>query len=266
MTVMERYAPGTFCWADLGTPDAPGARRFYTELFGWQAEDRPVGSDTYYTMFSVGGRWVAALYQQDAQPDQALSPHWLSYVSVEAAGPTARRARELGGTVVDEAFDVLDVGRMAVIRDPTGAVVALWEPRRHIGAGVVGEPGTLCWNELVTSDPDCAGAFYAALLAWQCESHPTGGSTYTYCRQGESFTGGMRRIDVVDGSVMPHWLLYFSVEDCEATAAKAASLGGRVLQPPTEAPEVGRFAILRDPQGAVFAVIRLLPARSPDPG
>jgi uncharacterized protein len=266
MTVMETYAPGTFCWADLGTPDARAARRFYTGLFDWQAEDRPVGSDTYYTMFSVGGRWVAALYQQDAQPDQSLSPHWLSYLSVEAAGPMAQRARELGGAVVDEAFDVLDVGRMAVIRDPTGAVVALWEPRRHIGAGVIGEPGTPCWNELVTSDPDCAAAFYAALLAWRCETQPMAGSTYTYCRRGESFTGGMRPIDVLDGPAMPHWLLYFSVEDCEATAAKATSLGGRVVQPPTDAAEVGRFAILQDPQGAVFAVIRLLPAGSLDPG
>ncbi|MFL5493547.1 MAG: VOC family protein [Gemmatimonadales bacterium] len=266
MTVMETYAPGTFCWADLGTPDARAAKRFYTDLFGWQAEDRPAGADSYYTMFSVGGRWVAALYQQDAQPDQALSPHWLSYLSVEAAGPTAQRVRELGGTVVDEAFDVLDVGRMAVIRDPTGAVVALWEPRRHVGAGVVGEPGAPCWNELVTSDPDCAVAFYAGLLAWQCESHPMGGSTYTYCRRGETLTGGMRPIDIMDGSAMPHWLLYFSVDDCETASANAVSLGGKVVQPPTDVPEVGRFAILQDPQGAVFAVVRLPPAGSLHPG
>jgi predicted enzyme related to lactoylglutathione lyase len=165
-----------------------------------------------------------------------------------------------------EAFDVLDVGRMAVIRDPTGAVVALWEPRRHIGAGVVGEPGTPCWNELVTVDPDSAGTFYAALLEWRCESHPMGTSTYTYCRRGETFAGGMRPIDAVDGPAMPHWLLYFAVEDCEATAAKAGSLGGRVRLPPTDVPEVGRFAVLQDPQAAVFAVIKLLPARSLDPG
>jgi uncharacterized protein len=266
MTLMETYAPGTFCWADLGTPDAPGAKRFYTELFGWQAEDRPVGSDAYYTMFSVSGRSVAALYQQDAQPDQAAPPHWLSYVSVEGAGPTAQRARELGGTVVIEAFDVLDVGRMAVIRDPTGAVVALWEPRRHIGAGVVGEPGTPCWNELITADPDCAGAFYAGLLEWQCQSHPRGGSSYVYCRRGQSLTGGMRRDDAAEGSVMPHWLLYFAVDDCESTAAKAVSLGGLVVSPPTDVPEVGRFAVLQDPQEAVFAVIRLLPAARPGPG
>src|SRR5207244_7393715 len=137
-------------------------------------------------------------------------------------------ARGPGGTVLDEAVDVRGVGRMAVIRDPTGAVVALWEPRRHIGAGVVGEPGTPCWNELVTTDPDCAAAFYAALLEWECESQPLGTSSYTYCRLGESFTGGMRPIDPAEGPVMPHWLLYFAVEDCEASAAMAAPLGGRV--------------------------------------
>ena len=265
MTVMETYAPGTFCWADLGTPDARGAKRFYTELFGWQAEDRPVGPDAFYTMFSVRGRSVAALYQQDVQPDEAAPPHWLSYVSVDGAGPTAQRARELGGTVLDEAFDVLDVGRMAVIRDPTGAVVALWEPRRHIGAGLIGEPGTPCWNELVTTDPDGAGAFYADLLEWECESHPMGTSSYTYCRRGESLAGGMRAIDPVDGLVTPHWLLYFAVEDCEASAARTMSLGGRVLLAPTDVAEVGRFAVLQDPQGAVFAVIKLLPAGTLDP-
>ncbi len=266
MTVMDTYAPGTFCWADLGTPDARAATRFYTELFGWQAEDRPVGPDSFYTMFSVG-RWsVAALYQQDVQPDQTAPPHWLSYVSVEGAGPTAQRARELGGTVLMEAFDVLDVGRMAVIRDPIGAVVALWEPRRHIGAGLVGEPGTPCWNELVTGDPESAVTFYAALLEWQCQSHPMGTSTYTYCRRGESFAGGMRPIDPLDGPARPHWLRYFAVEDCEAAAARAASLGGRVLLAPTEVPEVGRFAVIEDPQGAVFAVIELRPARAAPPG
>jgi predicted enzyme related to lactoylglutathione lyase len=260
MTMMEAYAPGTFCWADLGTPDARAATRFYTELFGWQAEDRPVGPDAFYTMFSVGGRSVAALYQQDAQPDQIAPPHWLSYVSVDGAGPVAQRARELGGTVLMDAFDVLDVGRMAVIRDPIGAVVALWEPRRHIGAGVVGEPGTTCWNELVTDDLESAGTFYTALLEWQCESHPTAASTYTYCRRGASVAGGMRPIDAIDGPVRSHWLLYFAVEDCDAAAAKAESLGGRVVIAPADSPEVGRFAVLQDPQEAAFAVVKLLPA------
>ena len=173
---------------------------------------------------------------------------------------TGQLARELGGTVLMDAFDVLDVGRMAVIRDPIGAVVALWEPRRHIGAGVVGEPGTTCWNELVTDDLESAGTFYTALLEWQCESHPTAASTYTYCRRGASVAGGMRPIDAIDGPVRSHWLLYFAVEDCDAAAAKAESLGGRVVIAPADAPEVGRFAVLQDPQEAAFAVVKLLPA------
>ncbi|HEX3235140.1 MAG TPA: VOC family protein [Gemmatimonadales bacterium] len=262
MTLMEMYAPGTFCWADLGTPDAQAATRFYTQLFGWDSVDRPLGPDVFYTMFSIGGRPVAALYRQDAQSEPAAPPHWLSYISVEGAATTVQRARELGGHVLDEAFDVLDVGRMAVIRDPIGAVVALWEPKRHIGAGVVGEPGTPCWNELVTTDPESAVAFYTGLLEWECVSHPMGSIRYTRCRRGGSFAGGMRRAGAVDGPSLPHWLLYFAVENCEAAAAKAASIGGRIVVSPAEVPELGRCAVLEDPQEAVFAIIELLPARA----
>jgi predicted enzyme related to lactoylglutathione lyase len=257
MTVIETYVPGTFCWADLGTPDAAAAKRFYTGLFGWTFEDRPMGVDAVYTMFSVGTHPVAALYQQEPQPPGA-PPHWLSYICVESAADTALRTRELGGTVLMDAFDVLDVGRMALIQDPSGAVVALWEPKRHIGAGIVGEPNTLCWNELATADTAVAGRFFRDLLGWKSELKQLGAVPYTTFMRDESGpAGGMMAIGPDWGPVPPHWLVYFAVSDCDASAERARVLGAMVKVPPSDVPGIGRFAVLEDPQGAAFAIIRL---------
>jgi predicted enzyme related to lactoylglutathione lyase len=246
---------------DLGTSDTAAAKRFYTGLFGWTVEDRPMGNGAFYTMLFSGGRSVAALYQQDSQQQaMGIPPNWLSYISVESADRSAALAGKLGGTVLMEPFDVLDVGRMAMIQDPTGAVVALWEPRTHQGAEVVEEPNTLAWNELETGDTARAAAFYAGLLGWGAESSHYGTTDYTIFRQGERMTGGMMAIPSEWGPVPPHWLVYFAVADCDAAAAGAERLGGTVTSPPMDIPSVGRFALIRDPQGAVFAVIKFAQA------
>ena len=259
MTAVETHAPGRFCWVDLGTTDAPAAKQFYTGLFGWTAEDRPMGDGQSYTMFHLGGKSVAALYQQDAQQQaMGIPPNWLSYISVESADQAAERTKGLGGTVLMEPFDVLDVGRMAMIQDPTGAVVALWEPRRHIGAEVIEEPNTLAWNELATTDPGRAGDFYGGLLGWAAERQQYGPMDYTIFKQGERMNGGMMALGPDMGP--PHWLVYFAVADCDAAAASAARLGGSVYVAPTDIPSVGRFGVLRDPQGAAFAIITFRPA------
>jgi len=252
MPVMESYAPGTFCWADLGTPDAPDARRFYTALFGWAAEDRPAGPDTVYTILLRDGRSVAALYAQTAGVANG-PPHWLCYVSVASADDAVGRARALGGTAIDEPFDVLDVGRMAVVQDPVGAVLALWEPRRHAGAAIVGESDTMCWNELVTPRPDLARAFYSGLFGWT----PVGGRTpaHTTFLGLEGPRAGMLAMEPSQGRGPSHWLVYFGVRDCEGQTALAQSLGGRVRVRPAECPGAGRYAVLDDPQGATFAII-----------
>ena len=257
MTVVTAHAPGTFCWADLGTTDAAAAKGFYTGLFGWSLEERPMGEGASYTMFRIGTNSVAALYQQDAQ-QQALDlpPNWLSYVAVESADRSAQRTRSLGGTVLMDPFDVFDVGRMTMIQDPTGAVLALWEPRTHIGAGVVGEPNSLCWNELATPDTERAGAFYTGLFDWGVERQPMRDFVYTCFKSGEELKGGMMEINPEWGPVPPHWLVYFAVDDCDASAAAVTALGGGLRVPPTDVPGVGRFAVLQDPQGAVFAILQ----------
>jgi predicted enzyme related to lactoylglutathione lyase len=258
MPLIDTYAPGTFCWADLGTPDAAAATRFYTALFGWTAEDRPMGPDASYTMLHADGRAVAALYQQEAV--QHGPPHWLSYICVASASDAAARAKALGAMLLMEPFDVLDVGRMAMLQDPAGAVVALWEPRRHAGAGVAGEPSSICWNELATTDTARAGAFYTALLGWAADAQPMGDTEYTLFRAEGAPRGGMMTIAPSGRPIAPHWLVYFAVIDCDGTTALAQSLGGAVCLPPTDAPGVGRFSVLADPQGAAFAAIELLPA------
>jgi predicted enzyme related to lactoylglutathione lyase/membrane protease YdiL (CAAX protease family) len=260
MSVTLTHAPGTFSWADLGTPDPAAAKHFYTGLFGWSFDDRPMSNDEHYTMLLQDGKSVAALYQQQAdQRSAGIPPHWLPYVTVESADRVSAQAAELGGTVLAQPFDVQEHGRMAVIQDPTGAVVALWEPRNHPGAGLLGEPGALCWNELCTRDPARAGAFYADLLGWGREAMPMPGFEYTVFKRGEQPAGGMMAIQPEWGDVPPHWGVYFAVEDCDATAASAAKAGGAVLMGPADIPEVGRFATLRDPQGAIFSVLQATP-------
>ncbi len=261
MAVIESHAPGTFCWAELGTTDSAAGKRFYAGLFGWSFKDTPMGPDADYTMFEIEGKPVAGLYQQDPQQQaQGIPPNWLAYISTESADRMAERTRELGGTVIMEPADVFDVGRMTLIQDPSGAVVAFWEPRNHIGAHVIGEPNTLCWNELSTNDVELAGRFYRDLLGWQLESRDQPDFKYTYFRNGDRMSGGMMQIAPEWGPVPPHWLTYFAVDDCDGKVAKAQSLGGHVPVPPTDVPIVGRFAILEDPQEAMFAIVQLLPA------
>jgi uncharacterized protein len=260
MPVMNAYAPGTFCWADLGTSDPGRAKRFYTALFGWTADDRPSGPDTVYSIFMREGRSVAALYAQEPSP--GVPPHWLSYASVASAADTAARARALGGALIHEPFDVLDVGRMAVLQDPGGAVLALWEPRRHVGAGIVGETNAMCWHELATARLDEARDFYTRLFGWIAETRRLDATDYTTFMEDGMPRAGMLAIDSARGPVPPHWLVYFAVSDCDGQVALVQSLGGSVRVPPTDVPHVGRYAVVADPQGAVFAVIALEQARA----
>jgi predicted enzyme related to lactoylglutathione lyase len=149
-----RYDPGTFCWVGLATSDVAAAKAFYRSLFGWDVEDLEAGAAGAYATLRRGGSEVAILYRQQPEARAAgAPPHWTSYISVADADATAARAEELGGAAVFRApFDVLDAGRVAAIRHPTGAIVSLWQPRSRIGATLVNNTGALCWNELATTD------------------------------------------------------------------------------------------------------------------
>jgi predicted enzyme related to lactoylglutathione lyase len=237
---------GTFSWVDLATTDPEGAKAFYGRLFGWEGEDMPAGGGMTYTMFRLRGRYVAAVSEQ-MQDERAagIPPHWNNYVTVDDVDAAAGRVTELGGTLLAEPFDVLEAGRMAVLADPTGAVLCLWQPRDHIGAGLVNDPGSLTMNSLATPDPERAAQFYEALLGWTFELRPE----YSSIKVGDRLNAGMRK----DTEMQPHWLPFFTVTDADEAAATAREAGGRVLAEPSEVP-AGRFAVLADPAGAAFAI------------
>lgn len=252
------YKPGTFVWVELGTIGSEAAKKFYTELFGWDFTDNPMGPGMVYTMLKKNGKEVGALYE--LMPDlkaQGVPPHWLSYALVDNADESAATAKELGGTVIKEPFDVMTFGRMAVIQDPTGAVFALWQAKDHKGASLVNGPGSLCWNELMTTDTAKDGEFYSGLFGWGKDVQNFGPMEYTMFTNDERPTAGMFQITPEMGAVPPNWLVYFAVDDCDATVKKAGELGAQTLKPADDIPGIGRFAVLQDPQGAVFAVIKL---------
>ena len=261
---VTKHEPGMFSWADLGTTDPDGAKRFYTELLELDATDMPMGEGMSYSMLSKRGRNSCALYRMPEEMERMTGgrPAWVSYFTVESADAIAPRITELGGTVVNGPFDVFTSGRMVVAMDPTGAMFAVWEPRDHIGAGIFGEPGALAWNELYTNDTDKAAAFYGGLFGWTPNTHPgPGGGDYFEYRLGDQSAAGMMEIREEWGEVPCYWSIYFAVADLDASLAKAADLGATVVAPPIEVPDVGRIASLQDPQGAHFSIIQIHPAK-----
>ncbi|RQW77620.1 MAG: VOC family protein [Geobacter sp.] len=264
MAEITAHSPGRFCWADLGTNDLDGAKKLYGELFNWQFRDVPVGEGMGYTMALVRGHEVAGLYRLDEKEKAAgWLPRWQAYISVANADAAAGRVKELGGKVIAPPVDVQDAGRMAVVQDPVDAIIALWEPRAHIGARLMGEPGSICWNELLTRDIDKAASFYMKLFPWEPRTMETGAGPYTIFNFAGVDEAGMMLMPPECGHEIPcNWLVYFMVEDCDATVAKAEKLSARIMKSPTDIPWVGRFAVLQDTQGAVFAVFKPSP-RSP---
>ena len=246
---MAKNDAGLFCWFELSTSDWKSAKSFYTKLFGWDARETPMGEgQPPYVMLDKGGKSVGALYQGD--PKQG-PPNWMNYVSVTSADDSAKAAKTLGARIVAEPFDVMTYGRMAVIQDPQGAYFSIWEPREHTGATIMGEPGSACWSELHTTDPIAARRFYTSLFGWGAKESPE----YIEVDVERRPIGGIIRSRTPQAP--PFWITYFAVEDCDATVKQAKSLGATVHVEPMDIDNVGRFAVVMDPQGAAFAVIKL---------
>jgi uncharacterized protein len=259
------HAPGTFCWPELSTTDRKAGVAFYRSLFGWDVNDSPVGPgpDDVYSMFQIRGKSIgAAAGQQPEERKHGVPAHWNSYISVASADDAQRKAESLGGKTLAPAFDVMDVGRMAVLQDPTGAVFQVWEPKKHIGAQVLREPGALTWTELATTDTDGAKKFYTSLFGWKEKTSDGAGMTYTEFSVGDSPQAGMMAMnDQMKAMKVPsNWTPYFQVADVDATANKAKELGGTLFVPPMDIPNTGRFSMISDPQGAVFAIYKPLKA------
>ena len=237
------HPPGTFSWAELHTSDADAAKAFYTALHGWTFKEMSRG----YQMAHKGDKPVTALIQGDRPP------HWNNYVTVESADDAAGRAEELGGTILNGPFDVHHAGRMAVVQDPTGATLSVWEPKSHPGAALVNEPGAMTWNDLVTPDLETAARFYGDWFGWRVEEI-AGSGGYHVIWNGERTNGGMQPLRPEMGpETPPHWMPYFGVEDVERDAETVTENGGMKLVGPVDVPN-GRFVVIADPQGAVSAI------------
>jgi uncharacterized protein len=248
-----KYTPGTFSWTDLNTTDQEAAKAFYSGLFGWEITDMPAGEGVVYSMAAIGGKWVSAISPQPQQQREAgVPPAWNSYITVDNVDDTATRARELGATVHAEPFDVLQAGRMAVVQDPQGAWFLLWQPRDHIGAGLVNAPGALSWNELGSPDLEGSAKFYGDLVGWTTTPMEGSDPPYLVISTADGHTNGGMRPPQPPGAP-PFWLVYFATADIERSVARAGELGGNVLLPPTDI-GIAKIAVVQDPQGAVFAL------------
>ncbi|MFA5883480.1 MAG: VOC family protein [Acidimicrobiia bacterium] len=249
------YAPGTPSWVDIGT-DLDGAIPFSTGLFGWAAES--AGEEAGgYGIFMKDGKSIAGYGpQQNPGP-----PVWSSSVTVADLEAAAAAVTAAGGTVLVPPMDVMTAGRMAVCIDPQGGFFSLWEARDHIGSEIVNEPGAFCWSEIQSRDIEGSKAFYGTVFGWEAVTHEIGppmGSYTEFSLGGETIAGGMPMPPMVPAEVPTYWLVYFAVEDCEESVARATELGATVLVPPMDV-QAGRFSVLMDPQGGTFAIIRLAP-------
>jgi predicted enzyme related to lactoylglutathione lyase len=278
MTSPDRYIAGVPCWVDCRFPQPDAAMAFYGGLFGWEFTDAmPAGSPAAYYIARRDGGDVAAV---SGAGDGALPvAAWNTYIRVDSADDTVARSRDAGATVLEAPFDVTDAGRMAVLADPEGAVFCIWEALQHRGASVVNSHGSVNFNDLVSRDPAGAQAFYGAVFGWQTLTMGSA-SFWTLSaygdhleaanpgtRQGMDEMGAPGFIDVVatlasidptDTTTPAQWGVTFAVDDVDAIAATAATLGGEVLTAPVDAPW-SRMATIRDPQGATFVASQFVP-------
>jgi predicted enzyme related to lactoylglutathione lyase len=289
MNERTRYPAGVPCWVDTAQPDPDAAVRFYGGLFDWEFEDSmPAGAPGRYYIARLRGGPVAAV---GSPPDGAPPvPVWNTYVCVDNADATAAKVEHAGGQVIAPPFDVVDAGRMATFAGPGGAVFCVWQPRKHIGAMRVNEPGTWVSSDLNTRDLEGAKAFFGAMFGWELtpidfglgESgmwrlpgysdfleriDPGVRQRHTDAGAPEGFTDAIGWLQVMTSDQFPdsvpsHWAVTFSVDDTDAVAERAQKLGGTLTVPPMDVP-YSRMAVVTDPQGAVFTISKYIPTQTP---
>lgn len=239
---------GKFVWHENYSDDVEAAKSFYADVFGWDYEVWKPG-EADYSMVKVGDAMHAGfLAAQGGAP-----AHWLGIVQVEDCDATAVRAKAQGGQVHAGPMDIPDVGRMAVIGDPQGAVLAAMAAHSDTQEMPPAE-GIFVWDELATSDVEGAKSFYAELLGWTTEDMDMGpGGTYTmFKRAGDEQAAGA--MPLPEGVPHPYWMSYIGTDDVDACAGRVKSSGGTILMEPMDVMSVGRLAVARDPQGAVFGI------------
>jgi predicted enzyme related to lactoylglutathione lyase len=257
MPEVNKYDQGTPSWVGLATTDVEGAESFYGALFGWEADHQPSGEGMIYSMQILKGKSAAAIYKMDEeQVKQGIPPHWVTYITVNDVDAATAKVEPAGGKVVMHPFDVMDNGRMAIISDPEGSVFCLWQPMKNIGAEIVNEHGAVCWNELAVNDPKNVIPFYSKVLDIDLGKMEGSPMEYWLFKVGGRDVGGILRKNEQMNDLPSHWSVYFTVDDCDGIVEKAKSMKAQVIVPPTDMGP-GRFAVLQDPQSAVFSVIKM---------
>ena len=253
---MAKYENGCPAWIDLGSPDSDASAAFYGALFGWTAtEAGPVEETGGYRMFLKDGKMVAGL----GPGGEGQPVYWNTYLSADDVDKSTQLAKANGATVIVEPMDVMDAGRMAILADPSGAIVSLWQAGQHEGAELVNVPGTFSWSELLTRDVEGAKRFYREAFGIQSTEFPMGdGPPYTVIEVGGRGVGGIMGLGDQYPPELPNcWLTYFAVDDADATVKQATALGGSVMSEPFDVPTVGRIAWLLGPHGELFAIIKM---------
>lgn len=251
------YEEGVFCWVDLSAHDVEAAKRWYSQVFGWEMTPSS-DSAMQYSMALQGGKLIAGFGQtSDEMKAQGVPPMWNSYAWVDDCKRVEAAAVEAGGKVIVPTVQIGEFGSMAFLQDPEGAMIGLWQPGLHRGAQLNSEPNSFCWNELYVRDVGRAKDFYGKTLGWTYQALPVGDYEYAILKVGERDNGGIMPMDgpMWEG-VPPHWMVYFAVADVDATCKTIEATGGKVCVQPTTI-SVGRFAVVNDPQGATFSVITL---------
>ena len=247
---------GRIVWHDCMTTDIDTSVKFFTELFGWQVNEVPIGGDFgNYRMIKAGDEEIGGFVPLDAA--QGSPSHWIAYVSVEDVAKAAEIATTNGGETVVPPTPIPNIGEFSVIKDPTGGYISPFKsaqpytPETDEPPG----PGKFCWEELLTNDPKKATEFYGNLFGWTSDAMEMDQGTYHVFKRGEKMTAGTMQMPP-QADAPPHWLSYIQVDDVDAAAAKAVGIGGKQHCPPTDIPNMGRFAVLADPTGAPFAVFK----------
>jgi len=237
---------GKFVWHEQVSSDPKQAQDFYTQLFGWGTETFKPGELDYEAIASGGQTHGGFSKAMEGAPP----PHWLSHVRVENVDETVEKAKSAGGKLLAGPFDMEDIGKMAIIADPQGAYISVYQPAGAEG----GAEGVFVWDELGTTDADGAQRFYEHVLGWTTSDMGPEYGGYRIFNVGETGIAGL--MTNPEASMPAQWQPYVAVDDADRTASKAKELGATVLMEPMDVPKVGRIAVLRDPQGASFGIIK----------
>ena len=247
---------GAPTWVDISSKDPAGSRDYYGKLLGWETEVQEDPQYGGYGMAKIGGKDVAGI---GGLQDPNAPTAWMLYIGTDDAEATAKKVEAAGGKVVAPPFDVGEAGKMAVFQDPVGAYIAAWEPKDMPGAGVMYQTGSFAWAELNARGIERAKPFYTQVFGWGEKASPMGegmGEYTEFQRDGKSIVGAMEMAAMVPAEVPSHWMVYFAVDDVDQAFQKATGLGGRELLAPQDFPG-GRFALLQDPQGAAFGILKM---------